>query len=296
MSGDTVRGIFAAAAFALAGFGAAHAQDEESPPVACQGSPGQVDWDACLAALPLNSGYRPLALINLGTRAFLNQDYATAVRYYDEAQPPNQTLLSDVTFHAFRASAYWHAGRQPEATREAATTHRMLERDPTLPSTPLEYMPPGVDVESMYVLILPVLQTTDQERYERALGAFRALPAPQDYVSYSNRAGLLQQLGDHAGAIDYSSRALALRPDDPGVLNNHCYVLYSAGRALDALPFCERALTAVPHIAAVHDSMSDVLAALGRCDEAERAIARARELDPSSASYREPIVCSAAAN
>lgn len=127
-----MRAFIAAALLTLAGVAGAHAQQdtpEPPPPAVCQGSPGQVDWDACLAALPPNSGLRGLALINLGTRAFLNQDYATAVRYYDEAQPPGQTLLSDVTFHAYRASAYWHAGRQSEAAREAATAHRMLEGD-----------------------------------------------------------------------------------------------------------------------------------------------------------------------
>lgn len=248
-----MRLLLTLAAIAMAGISVAYAQDEP-PPAVCQGHPGQVDWDACLAALPPDSGWRPLALINLGARAFLAQDYATAVRYYDEAQPPNLTLLSDVTFHAYRASAYWHAGRQEVAAREAATAHRMLERDPTLPATDrLDYLPPQVDVESMYVLILPVLQTSDPARFERAVVAFRALPGPADWVSYSNRAGVLQQLGDHTGALEHSARALELRPNDPGVLNNHCYVLYAASRPAQALPYCERALAGAPQIAAVHD-------------------------------------------
>jgi tetratricopeptide (TPR) repeat protein len=285
-----MRLVFAAVAAMLAVLGDAQAQNE-APPAICRGNPGEVDWDACLAALPSNSEWRPLALINLGTRAFLNQDYAAAVRYYDESERPGQTLLSDVTFHAYRASAYWHAGRRDEGVREATTAHRMLERDPTLPATPLDYFPPHVDAEGVYVLILPVLQAGEPARFERALAGFRALPAPTDFVSYSNRASVLQELGDLPGAVAYSASALTLQPDHPAVLNNHCYILYAAGRAGEALPFCERALAAAPHVAAIHDSLSDVLAALGRCEEAERAIARAREQDPSSASYREPITC-----
>ena len=154
-------------------------------------------------------------------------------------------------------------------------------------------MPAHVDVEGMYVLILPVLQTSDAARFERGMVAFRALPAPRDWIGYTNRAGVMQQLGDLPAAVDYSGRALALNPDNPGVLNNHCYILYSAGRAAEALPFCERAVAAAPQVAAIHDSMSDVLAALGRCDEAQRAIERARALDPSSADYRQPISCTA---
>jgi Flp pilus assembly protein TadD len=150
----------------------------------------------------------------------------------------------------------------------------------------------GLNVEMIYVYILPVLQAGDLQRFETALQAFRALPA-MGWESYANRAAVLQEIGDVAGALDMSGRALAMAPDDPGVLNNHCYILLQAGRAGEALPFCERAVRAVPSVAAARHSLAEVFAALGRCAEAERELAEARRLDPVTVDYQRPLSCQA---
>jgi Flp pilus assembly protein TadD len=287
-----MRTVPAALLFVLALSGVAFAQQQ--PPAAChQNANGVVDWRACLDATPTDAEWRPLVLINLGTEALMRRDFASAVRYYDEAQPPNGLqLFSDVTFHAYRAVAYWHVGRQEDAQRDAVIAHRMLRRDPSLRMSPQQYIPPGLQEDVIYAFILPVLHTGDPQRFRAALREFIALPAI-DWTSYANRAAVMQEIGDLSGAVEMSSRALAMAPDEPGVLNNHCYILYSAGRAAEALPYCERAIAAAPGEAAIRDSMSDVLAALGRCAEAEREIAEARRLDPSSPDYRQPIACAA---
>ena len=271
----------------------AHAQSNAQPPPQCQGQqPAQIDWQACFDASPADAQWRPLALINLATDAFLRQDYQQAQRLYDEAIPPRSRLLSDVTFHTFRGATYRHVGRQDEARADADIAWRMLHFDPTLPIPRDIYMPAGLSAEDIYVYLLPIWQSGDTARFETALAEFRALPAV-DWISFANRAAALEQVGDLAGSLEMSSRALALAPDHPNILNNHCYILHRANRSVEALPYCERAVSLAPESAAARDPLSDVLATLGRCEEADREIALARRLDPSSPNYREPIACAA---
>lgn len=270
---------------------ASYAQEAERPPPACfANEAGVVDWQACLDASPPDAEWRSLVLINLGTDAYLSGDYASAVRFYDQAVPPGRSIISDVGFHAFRAATYWHVDRREEAMADATLAFRMLHRDPAVPGSPSDYLPSGLDKEMVYVLILPVLQAGDSERFDIALRELRGLPIV-DWMGASNRAAVLQQIGDMEGALAMSTRALGEAPDDPQVNNNHCYILYLLERSAQALPFCERAVAGAPDVAAVRDSMAQVLAGLGRCAEAEQQIAQARRLDPASPSYREPLVC-----
>jgi tetratricopeptide (TPR) repeat protein len=272
----------------------AFAQDDAPQPEQCRpNAAGQVNYQACADAAPVGSPWRSMALINLGTDAYLRSDYAAAVRFYDEARPPaGQQMYSDVTFHAFRAAAYWHVERHEEAQADASMALRMLQGDPTLRMSPRDYMPAHADREAVYALILPVLQTGDAAQFQAALETYNAMPA-SDWYSYANRAAVLSQLGQHDAALAAGEQALQLAPNEPAVLNNQCAILVELNRAADALPYCERAVAGAPGIAAVRDSMSDVFAALGRCAEAEREIAEARRLDPVSPSYARPIACTA---
>lgn len=267
----------------------ASAQSADDIPAVCRTGPA-VDWQACLDATPPDAPWRPLVLINLGSDAFLRGDFAAAVRFYDDAIPDGAEVRSDIVFHTFRGASYWHVGRQDEARRDADLAWRMLHRDPSLPDTPLDYLPPGTDLEMVYVYLLPVWQSGDAARFDAALAEFAQLPA-RDWISYANRAAALQQIDRPEQALELSARAVAMAPNEPAALNNHCYILHTLERNVEALPFCERAAAGAPTAAAVRDSLSDVLAALGRCTEAEREIAEARRLDPSFPGYRDPIVC-----
>lgn len=281
-------------ASALLFAGAASAQrDPPPPPQECRPNQQNVtDWSACLQALPPDSGWRPLALINLGTDALQRGDYANAVRYYDEATPPGSTITSDVSFHAYRATAYWHVDRMPEALADAQLAYRMIRRDPTLPTPASHYFPPHIDTETMYALILPILSDQQAPEFAAAMQSYLAIPA-RDWYSYANRSAVLQEIGNSSAALVESQRALDLAPGEPGVLNNHCYILHSLNRDAEALPFCERALSAAPQVAAVHHSLATVLAALHRCAESERALADARRIDPATVTYQSAIACTA---
>jgi tetratricopeptide (TPR) repeat protein len=288
-----MRIALAAVLYALFVGGALAQTDGGAPPECRPNAAGQVDHEACVRAAAPGTPWRTLALINLGSDAFMRDDYAAAVRYYDEARPgANQQLLSDIVFHTFRGASYWRVGRREDALQDADVVYRMLQRDPTLQVSPQDYIPAGLNEELIYVYMLPVLQAGDPQRFQTALQAFRALPATS-WESYGNRAAALQEIGDLPGALDMSGRALAQAPNDPGVLNNHCYILLKVGRAVEALPFCERAVRAVPNIAAVRHSLAEVLAALGRCAEAEHELGEARRLDPVTIDYQQPLTCSA---
>jgi Flp pilus assembly protein TadD len=274
--------------------GPAFAQEQEAPPPEiCRTAYSTGNWQRCLDALPPNSSWRFLPLINLGSQAFMREDYAAAVRYYDQALPGgSREISSDIVFHTFRGVSYWRVGRRDEALRDADMVHRMLQRDPTLPIPASDYFPPGLNEEIVYVYMLPLFQAGDPDRFNAALATFRALPA-SGWQSYSNRAAVLQEIGDLPGALDMSGRALAEAPNNPSVLNNHCYILLQSGRASEAAPFCERAMAAAPNVAAVRHSLAEVYAALGRCSDGERELAEARRLDSATVQYQQPLACAA---
>lgn len=110
-------------------------------------------------------------------------------------------------------------------------------------------------------------------------------------MALTNRAAVLDELDDHAGARAAAERSLKLAPDEPEAPDNACYVIARAGGARAALPYCERAAAAAPDVAAIGDSYATALADLGRCDEAEAQLAQARRLDPVSVAYQRKVVC-----
>lgn len=92
-----------------------------------------MNYQACVDAAPAGSPARSLALINLGAQAYQRQNYAEAVRLYDQAQPPGGAqMYSDASFHANRADAYQHVGRTQEAVADARTAWLLLSDSPEL--------------------------------------------------------------------------------------------------------------------------------------------------------------------
>jgi tetratricopeptide (TPR) repeat protein len=271
----------------------AGAQQQQDMPAPCRpDATGVVDYEACLNAAPAGSPARIYALINLGSQAYLRQDYAEAVRLYDEAQPGNgQQVFSDAAFHAYRADAYHHVGRAQDALSNAQTAFALISHSLN-PSNDawaqLSALP--ADPETVYGLILPILKEGHDPHFDAALAAFNALPNV-DWMSHANHAAVLDQLGDHAAALRENTQALALQPEHPQVLNTQCFVLAELDRGHEALPFCEHALRLAPDVAAVHDSYAVALAADHQCDAAQRERATTRQLDPVSVEYQQPLSC-----
>jgi tetratricopeptide (TPR) repeat protein len=275
---------------------AAFAQDQEMPSACRYDAQQRIDYEACAAASAPGSATRRLSLINLGSQAFLRQDYAAAVRYYDEAQPPGgqDTLYSDASFHAFRAGAYDRVGRADEALANAKIALGLVTNSPSLPEAARDHFAMvNVDVEEVYVFILPILKRGAAPEFGQARDAYLALPL-RDWTSAANRAAVLEQLEDYDAALRMNALALQAEPNHPAVLNNQCYILTRASRAEEALPFCARAVALAGDVAAVRHSNAAALGAAGRCAASERELAIARQLDPVSVEYRQPIACSPA--
>lgn len=251
---------------------------------------GQIDLQACAEAAPRGSPERQLALINLGTQAVMAQDYAGAVRFYDEARPskPGEKLFSDPSFHSFRAIAYDRVGRKAEALEDARTALTMLGDERWKAMGNAEANDPEIVLQG----VLPILKRAGDRGYPAALATYRGLPA-RDWISHANRAGVLMELEDYPGAEAANAEAMRSEPNHPAILNNACYLLTKTGRAAEGLAFCVRAVETAPEIAAIHDSYATALAALGRCDQAEAELAKARQLDTASVEYRRKLDCKA---
>jgi tetratricopeptide (TPR) repeat protein len=273
----------------------AYAQGQDEPPPQCRyDTSGNIDHAACLEASPASSLWRSLALINLGTDAFQRGDYAAAIKYYDEARPTNgDDFYSDASYHAYHAATLDVVGRRDEAIAEARRALAVLRNAPELPEeVRRRFGSVNVDVELVYAAILPVLHSAGDPQAASVREAFLALPA-RDWVSWVNRAGVLEIIGDVAGGLQANAEALRLQPGHPAVLNNQCYLLARADRASEAMPYCDSALAVAPEISQIWHSRATVLAALGRCEESARDLAEARRRDPASQTYRQPIACSA---
>lgn len=264
---------------------------EVPPPPACRGAFETIDWQACADASGQGTPGYAFAMINLGTQAYVEGDYAAALRFYDKAAPAGHAISSDVIFHTFRADTYQHAGREAEAVADARRAWLMLIDDPSVGGDPQDRLPIDDQLRfEVLVRILPILKAGDPATFEPARAMFVSLPV-QGWEALSNRAAVLEQLGEYEAALVDSKRAVDLQPDEPGALNNHCYTLVSAGQAERGLPFCERAVDLAPDIAPIRHSYASALAAMGRCADAERQLAEARRLEPNGAIYREPLTC-----
>lgn len=105
-------------------------------------------------------------------------------------------------------------------------------------------------------------QPDDHElRYSRAMiaesrGDLALLESDLQYILARdpNDATALNALGytlanrteRHDEALDYIQQALALKPDDPAILDSMGWVLYKLGQPADALPYLQRAYTQFP--------------------------------------------------
>ncbi len=261
---------------------------EAGPPPECEWGPQGVALEACVNAAQPGTPWYALAHMNLGSRAAMQGDYATAVLHFDAAQPPGSQIESDSMFHAIRGNAYHRVGRSEEALADARLASEILAGRGRWPAE--EANP---DPDTAYALILPILYEAEDPAFETVLGAYLANPS-RDLMVMANRAVTLLTLERYDEALQANAVALELGPNEPAVLNSQCYILTLMHRAAEGLPFCERAIALVPDVAPVRHSLAAALAGVGRCDEAEAELAQARRLDPAPAIYREPIPCSPA--
>ena len=75
-------------------------------------------------------------------------------------------------------------------------------------------------------------------------------------------------MGEYDRAVEDYERAVQFAPDDPSALNGLCWFMGLAGRAAEALPHCNRALSIDPDYFHAYDSRALALALLGDYEKA----------------------------
>src|SRR5262249_27620433 len=121
----------------------------------------------------------------------------------------------------------------------------------------------------------------EQKRIKEAVALLdeAARVAPQVAAIYRTRAHFQRERGDRQGALRDLDRAVRLGPPANAdlIADDHVAggrLLKSLGRHGDALRACDEALRLRPHLAAANGLRGEVLLALKRFGEAERAYSR----------------------
>jgi protein O-GlcNAc transferase len=94
------------------------------------------------------------------------------------------------------------------------------------------------------------------------------------------------QARSHSTAVEYISRALAIRPNWPEALSNLGNVYRDAGTPSDAVPLLRRSLQLQPDQPVANHILGNALEALGELDEAITCYRRAIELAPGIAEWQ----------
>jgi tetratricopeptide (TPR) repeat protein len=264
----------------------------DEPPEACANAMVEPDFLRCVESTEPGNGFHWLSLMHLGMLAMARQDVAAAVQWFDRATVANNANFTRPRLHGYRAAAYSMVDRDAEALAEAHVALSLLTRtrEGIPPEAWLFFDDTQINNEAAYAAIIPILHEAEDPAYEAALAAFLSLPV-ENWASAALRAGVLETTDQLEPALEFSLQALAGRPDHPMLLNNHCYLLVRLERAAEALPYCERAVTAMPNSGAFRHSYAAALAAVGRCEDADAQNAESNRLD--TVSVRPELVCAA---
>jgi tetratricopeptide (TPR) repeat protein len=89
-------------------------------------------------------------------------------------------------------------------------------------------------------------------------------------------------VGSADKAVKYGAKALALRPNDPDVLDTYGWALHHAGRHEEALGYLMRALEQKPRMFCIHYHLAATYLALGRKEDAVRHLRAQIETAPKA--------------
>ena len=110
---------------------------------------------------------------------------------------------------------------------------------------------------------------------------------PKNVLAHNNLGTLLDQRGEHAGAAKHFEKAVELDSEQDVTLHNLAWI-HSArlNNPEKALGFIRKATRLKPNKANYHAMLADIFQKLGQKGKAQRAIARAIDLDSKNESYR----------
>jgi tetratricopeptide (TPR) repeat protein len=146
---------------------------------------------------------------------------------------------------------------------------------------------PGIELD-------PLLRARDAlARGDKAtaVSEYRGLAAvtPQNFERVLEAAEGLVRAGDAAGGAELLRQAWTIRPGHPRLQTAFGWSLFWTKRYDEAAARFEQALRADPHDLRAHAGLAEVRIEQQRYPEAEAALLRARDLDPSNASVHNSL-------
>jgi serine/threonine protein kinase/Flp pilus assembly protein TadD len=196
-------------------------------------------WDASTANLDAADAFSRKAL-EFGpdlAEAHASRGFALSlIKRHDEARREFETAIRIdpqlFEAHYFYARASMQEGALDEAVRQYEAAARVRPED----------------FQTLFLMVgaLHSLGRAAEADAALRLGVQRAETHvelnPDDARAWYLGAGALVQLGDHERGLEWVERALAIDPDDPGVLYNVACTYANLGRAADAITCLEQAI------------------------------------------------------
>lgn len=216
-------------------------------------------------ALALKPSHGPALRLQVLLEAELGNVDAARRLVTDMRAVPGQEALAAVVEGDFEAGQQRHSAA-------AVAYRRALSRNAALPEVPAR----------LHRALRAAGQQAEADAFAKEW--FQDHPRDGAFMNYLGDVALNDRQLPQAQA--QYERALALKADrSPAVLNNLAYIAQQLGDLKRAERLARDALRLAPGEAPIHDTLAEVLSAMGRHDDAVAAQRRAVELD-SNAAYR----------
>ena len=124
----------------------------------------------------------------------------------------------------------------------------------------------------------------ESQEYDKAVAHYRRMVAnsPNDIIGLNNLAFALgARLGKPAEAIYFAERAYELSQGSPVITDTYAWVLHLNGNDQQAVRYATDAAAGAPGIADIHWHYAVILDSVGEKVRAEKALAKALELNPN---------------
>ncbi len=143
----------------------------------------------------------------------------------------------------------------------------------------------ALDPETPGVLLNKALLAEVHDEFDQAVNALTDYLArvPFDHLAVARRSHLQRQLGRYAEALQDARQCLSMKPDEPEAHFAEALALVSLEQGDDALAACERALGLQAQFLPALRLKIDLLADLGRLDEAATALGTLETAEPQAA-------------
>jgi tetratricopeptide (TPR) repeat protein len=182
----------------------------------------------------------------------------------------------------------------PDAQRQIAQNLVILER----PAEAISVLKAALNGTRSDIGVLSALGDVHrgEEKYEDAIAAYdKAIaligkPGAHDWIHFYARGVASERAGKWSAAEDDLKRSLALRPDNPEVMNYLAYSWVDRGENIDeALAMLKKAVALRPEDGFIVDSLGWAFYKLGNYAEALRYLEQAIQLEPGEATINDHL-------